>query len=445
MKRSRHLRTLVMLMVGLTAAVTEGSASAVAFTVNTTSDTHDKTPGDNTCADSSRPTPKCSLRAAIEEANALNGNITITLPAGTYKLNPASGFGHLSITAPITLNGAGAATTIIDGQGKTRVMYVNVISIILSSVTLRNGNGCSSSTSCGAAQPGGNIFIDTNGWVTARHDVFTSTISMTAPPFPGAGALVNGALDLTNSTFDNNKAPNDAFGGQQFSGGGIFIPLGGFAIVEYSTISNNAATRGGGIGVGGGNLTVRNSTISGNTSKVEGGAGLYIGGTGLNRVMYTTITNNTILSPSTDPTSTTVFGGGIRVYQGTLSLGKCIIAGNIDSRPSTHANFSPDIGQDSVSTIVSYDDNLIGVVGNRLGNYVGADGYAYDWFGNGFVQLGPLANNGGETLTHYLEAGDPIDSYSGDGGDAAFAAPADDQTHYPRPDGALADSGSFEY
>jgi hypothetical protein len=286
--------------------------------------------------------------------------------------------------------------------------------------------------------------------VTARHDLFTSTVSMTSPPFPGAGALVNGTLDLTNSTFDNNHTPNDAFGGVQFSGGGLFISSGASAIIDYSTFSNNGATRGGGIGVGGGNLTLRNSTVSGNTSKVEGGAGLYIGGNGQNRVMYTTITNNTILTPSYDTTLPTVFGGGIRVYQGTLMLGKCIIAGNIDGRTGT-PNFSPDIGQDSGSLIASYDDNLIGVVGNHLGNYIGADGYAYDWFGNGFVQLGALANNGGETLTHYLEAGDPIDSYSGNGGDVAFAAPADDQTHYPRPDDgdgdgvALADSGSFEY
>src|SRR5580692_7616384 len=37
------------------------------FTVNTTNDTHDATPGDGICADSSG---QCSLRAAIEEANA---------------------------------------------------------------------------------------------------------------------------------------------------------------------------------------------------------------------------------------------------------------------------------------------------------------------------------------------------------------------------------------
>src|SRR4051812_43901138 len=181
MKRAR-LRTLVMSTVGLTVALTAGSAGAVSFAVNTATDTHDRTPGDNRCADTAR-IPKCSLRAAIEEANALNGNITITLPANTYNLNPA--FGQLSITAPITLNGAGKDTTVIDGQGQTRVMEVNVISIILSSVTLRNGNGCPSSAGCNTSRPGGNLLVRTNGWVTARHDLFTDSTPLESPAFPG--------------------------------------------------------------------------------------------------------------------------------------------------------------------------------------------------------------------------------------------------------------------
>lgn len=203
--------------------------------------------------------------------------------------------------------------------------------------------------------------------------------------------------------------------------------------------------------MGQGNLTVSNSTISGNSSNVEGGAGIFISAGGLHRVMYTTITDNTIVNPSLDTTRATVFGGGIRVYGSTLELGKSIISGNHDGRFSSHANYSPDIGQDDTSSIASYDDNLIGIVGNRLGDYYGADGFAYDWFGNGVVGLGPLADNGGETLTHELLSGDPIDAYSGDGGDAAFAAPADDQTHYPRTDDGNgdgvgeSDSGSFEF
>ncbi|WP_051871201.1 CSLREA domain-containing protein [Chloroflexus sp. MS-G] len=58
---------------------------AATFTVNTTNDTADANPGDGVCADSAG---RCSLRAAVMEANALGGGPhTIVLQAGqTYTL-----------------------------------------------------------------------------------------------------------------------------------------------------------------------------------------------------------------------------------------------------------------------------------------------------------------------------------------------------------------------
>src|SRR5271170_1033284 len=53
------------------------------FTVNTTNDTHAAGPGSGICADSSG---KCSIRAALEVANAINQTVTINIPAGTYQL-----------------------------------------------------------------------------------------------------------------------------------------------------------------------------------------------------------------------------------------------------------------------------------------------------------------------------------------------------------------------
>src|SRR5438270_208202 len=78
-------------------------AMSYKFTVNTTTDTHDAHPGDGKCADQNG---KCSLRAAIEEADALptGSRITITLPAGTFALM----LGTLHLTAKsITIKGAG--------------------------------------------------------------------------------------------------------------------------------------------------------------------------------------------------------------------------------------------------------------------------------------------------------------------------------------------------
>ena len=65
----------------------------------------------------------CTLRGAIEEANKHAGADTILLPAGTYLLTrvgtneDAALDGDLDIAHSVTITGAGAASTIIDGNG----------------------------------------------------------------------------------------------------------------------------------------------------------------------------------------------------------------------------------------------------------------------------------------------------------------------------------------
>src|SRR5437870_10369966 len=59
-------------------------AHAASFTVNSTLDAVDASPGDGLCADA---TGACTLRAAIMETNALPGADEITLPAGVYALS----------------------------------------------------------------------------------------------------------------------------------------------------------------------------------------------------------------------------------------------------------------------------------------------------------------------------------------------------------------------
>jgi CSLREA domain-containing protein len=56
------------------------------FTVDSTLDAVDAAPGDGLCATGGGV---CTLRAAIQEANALAGSDTIVVPAGTYTLTIA--------------------------------------------------------------------------------------------------------------------------------------------------------------------------------------------------------------------------------------------------------------------------------------------------------------------------------------------------------------------
>ena len=64
-------------------AALEYQSFAAEFTVDSTVDHVDLTPGDGVCATA---TGQCALRAATQETTALSGADTINVPSGTYAL-----------------------------------------------------------------------------------------------------------------------------------------------------------------------------------------------------------------------------------------------------------------------------------------------------------------------------------------------------------------------
>ena len=115
------------LVMGL---LTAAPVLAATFVVNSTADVVDVSPGNGECKTAGG---ECTLRAAIQEANALRAAeaITITLPAGTYTLTlagteeDASATGDLDAFFAIDINGADASTTIIDANALGRVFEVH--------------------------------------------------------------------------------------------------------------------------------------------------------------------------------------------------------------------------------------------------------------------------------------------------------------------------------
>jgi CSLREA domain-containing protein len=74
------------------------------FVVNSTLDDVDATPGDGNCWTVGG---RCTLRAAIQETNALAGDDTIELPAGVFYLTRAGGGEDAAATGDLDITDAG--------------------------------------------------------------------------------------------------------------------------------------------------------------------------------------------------------------------------------------------------------------------------------------------------------------------------------------------------
>ena len=132
-----------MFLVALVLCPSRGGA--VTFTVTRTDDQLDSSPGDGLC--SALNGGGCSLRAAVQEANALSGADGIYLPPGTYSLTLAgagedfAASGDLDITSAIALLGTGwAVTTIAMASYADRLFDIQGFSSLeLGDVTLAGG------------------------------------------------------------------------------------------------------------------------------------------------------------------------------------------------------------------------------------------------------------------------------------------------------------------
>src|SRR5262245_33604966 len=238
--------------IALLAILLSTSTHAAVFTVNSSFDVSDANPGNGIC-ETATGNGACTLRAAIQETNALPGGDEINLAPGTYLLTIVN---ELLITDTLTITGGGASSTIIDGnksaRPNSRVLLVGSgITVNITGVTIRNG---------GTNGSGGGIF---NVGTLALSNII---VSDNQDDEDGGGIFSSGILTLTNSTVTGNTAADDA--------GGIFNITGGTMTLTNITVSRNSAGDGGGGIRNSGTLTLTNSTVSANSAGQNGG-GIY--------------------------------------------------------------------------------------------------------------------------------------------------------------------------
>ena len=205
-------------------------------------------------------------------------------------------------------------------------------------------------------------------------------------------------------------------GGHAVMDAGGAIENAGTLVIENSTITGNRADGfAGAIEAASGTTTISNSTISGNRANSDSG------GIDIETGAVVTLNNVTLTGNVADADNTgTGDGGGLHVEGGSFNLNNTIVAGNSDL-----GGQAPDC-----------DDGPISQGNNLIGNPLGCAFVAgpTDRVGAN-PMLGPLANNGGPTLTHALLLGSQ--AIDGAGADATPA----DQRGAPR---SAPDIGAYE-
>ena len=411
-----------------------------------------------------------TIQDAVDDATCE----TINVGSGIFSEN-------VTVNRMVTIAGKGAASTEVNGSASGSVFTIsssgevtlvgltisngsadygagisNTGTVILEDSTLSDnsafvGGGIynfggtvtvdNSTINNNSADAGGGIY-NADGFGAATLTISDSTLSANSAVSAGGGVFNDGEFMASNSTFSRNSA-ND--------GGGI-SNNGGAVTLDNSTFTSNSANDGGAIwnavrattpesssltdnvasdddiAYTPGTVTLNNSTLKGNEA-VNNGGGIWNAGTA-------TLENSTLSrNEAYDPfNSGSMLGGGIYNDDG----------GTVNLNSSTLARNSADNGGGGLFNNAGTVNSSSSIVANSgFGNDCGGDtitslGYNLDSDGTcnlmdtGDISstdplLGPLQDNGGDTLTHALLPGSPaIDAGNCPGASA-------DQRGYFRP------------
>jgi CSLREA domain-containing protein len=407
----RVSRSLVITTGVLLMAAASASATTTTFTVNDTADSALASPSNRTTCVSKTIPASCTLRAAIQAADNVGGNVDITLPSGTYTLSITASTtgtpsddpstGDLDIdalnsasTAPqVTITGGGADSTVINANSVGRAFTVH-------------GDNCS----CG------NSSLSISG-VTIEGGT-PSAYSYTNDD--GGGIFSEGGtLTIADSILTDNTVSTE--------GGAVYSDGTGLTITDSTIAGNTATTAGGGVAVPGGVVQLTNDTIDGNSSESGGG---------LAYLDLSSTSNGSLIDNVTVAHNNGIYGGGVYgpVYAGTIE--NTIIADNTNTGGSSGAGdcYGESVGDnapDEAST-ADFGGNLDSD-GTCFVNGVNGDRAGVD------PKLATLSDsNGGSTPTDAFDADSPAISLG-----LAAACPATDQRGFDRLS-AHCDAGAYQ-
>lgn len=424
-------------------------------------------------------TPGSCTETALNEALSGGGEVTFNCGANPHTILLT---GEKIIFSSTSLDGGNLIT--LDGGGTTRLFSVNALGALeLKNITLRRGLG----TPGGAINNGGSLTIsnssltsnvtysnggaiNNSGMVTITNSSLTnnnaaaafaggisnessgvltmidSIVANNSGGLAGGGIINYGTATLQRVTFDNNTG---AFGGGLVNFGSL--------LVEQSVFTTNRSTLGHGGAIqneaSGKEVIIRESTFTDNQAQTSGGAianfsplvleknlfhsnsAITLGGAIYNYSNGTlTATNNTLAE------NTATDGGGI------YSIGIATLTNNTLSANEAYGLVNAGAGVvESLNTLLADNSpsNCLGTITSLGYNLEDVDSCGFNITGdlkNNDPLLGPLADNGGNTLTFALLVGSPAIN-AGSNTDC----PATDQRGMRRPLLGVCDIGAYEF
>lgn len=400
----------------LTLAVAGTAHAASTFTVNTTAD---NPPAVGEC---SGVAGDCSIRQALAES--ATGD-TILVPPGHYLL-----VAQLSVGHGVTIKGTPSdspATTILDGQGKTRVFAIDADltpPTTIEGLTITNGIGTSGG---GISNESPVVLVndavthntatDFGGGIASTPATPSPARTHSAPTFSSEALTISSTLIADNKVLANpppkapTNTPTTSFG---IGGGGIASESGGVSLTNSTVVDNTVDTNGNSFTAGGGGIaaglesTVETLNVTVNNNSVTGGTGSSGGGiaSGFARAAPQ---NGQVPSASFTAQNTIVSRDHITIG-GTTSVNDCA-----DLTTISDANISTDAS-------CGFTD-----AASRQGT------------DPGYTSASPQ-DNGGLTSTLGINEASPAFNTADDTG-----CPGTDQRGITRPQAGICDIGAFEY
>ena len=244
-RRSSRLRAITAIVTALIVVFTFVVADPVAtparaagpllINSNIMNGGNDANPGDGICADAAG---RCTMRAAVTEANGLNGNVVISVAAGTVAITNACSTGNLMTSTAVEGGGSGAFYVItapdvtIDFDNRLTITGSIACAAAMFSIqgprfVAQNGTGVL-----------GSAFVFSLGSAADDSLIANMTFAQTANNFTATAVGIGSGADgvtIRGSTF-SGMAPDVATSGM--------IRFGGNAVVANTSILGNRFTTG---------------------------------------------------------------------------------------------------------------------------------------------------------------------------------------------------------